>query len=401
MNATRSSGISARNRSVLAFAPAVAILHASCIFGALASFSFATARAQDAKPKSVEIRAEAMAGLAAALAPYRNNANYQLSPVEAKGFDILRQEHLIDGPPPSARKGLANALGAAMLLGNRTQQFLPELAMLNDAIALGKNNEIRAAIIALQQKAGRSPPSDAALEKMVVDASAAAAGLAPPPQHVSLSRPDYSIDIDSSPSAGITRVHVVTSGGPDGNLQRVTFSADQKSAPNAAKNDIDAGLTPAPTRVMGGEEAAKLHAGLNGQWTDQDGFPWDITGTGDALTLTHTNPNGHRVAYSSKWSLGLIDGTHPVDHPEDLSHDLPEEVRQALASRYHPPFTVKLEFLPDRDQLSGLWISGRVTYGGAFHDISVVEDPTWDRPLVLERLGERVAQGGRYPQEGP
>jgi hypothetical protein len=74
-------------------------------------------------------------------------------------------------------------------------------------------------------------------------------------------------------------------------------------------------------------------------------------------------------------------------------------VRQALASQWHPPFTVELEYRPETNELRGSWISGQVTYSGIAKTVKVVDDPTWDKPLVLTRKVQ-VAQGGRHPQEG-
>jgi hypothetical protein len=63
---------------------------------------------------------------------------------------------------------------------------------------------------------------------------------------------------------------------------------------------------------------------------------------------------------------------------------------------------LKLEYNADKNELSGIWMSGQVTYDGISHEVSIVEVPTWDQRMVLSRkTGLKVAQGGKYPDDGP
>jgi hypothetical protein len=76
-----------------------------------------------------------------------------------------------------------------------------------------------------------------------------------------------------------------------------------------------------------------------------------------------------------------------------MDNSLPDDVRSALATQYHPPFTIKLEYIAEQNELRGEWISGQVTYSGMFHNITLVQDPTWDKPLILTRANLKIVPG--------
>ena len=216
---------------------------------------------------------------------------------------------------------------------------------------------------------------------------------------MTIDRPDYQVRIDHSPSAGITKVDVITKG-DDGKPERVSFGGTQGTTPKRDGSGLDTGLKPTPPRQITEADSDKMRLGLAGKWTDQDGYVWEIEVAGNALTITNTNNNRHRVVYKSELSLGHIHGVHLVDNVADMNDTLPGDVKEALASTYHPPFTIELDDQPEGNALRGMWISGQVTYSGMTHAIKIVEDPTWDSPLVLTR-GIKVAQGGRWPEDGP
>jgi hypothetical protein len=342
--------------------------------------------------KPVDIHAETMAGLAQVLAPYMTGPPAGSSPAVARALDALRKEGLLRPPQAQPRNDLAQRLGTALQLGMRTRQFLPELAKVNDALTFGTDRSARDAIVALWQKAGRAAPTGPALDKLVADARAAKGAVSTASQHVTITRPAYTIRIDHSAPAGHTAVEVVADGA-GGKPERVVFSGEQMTQPSAAGDGLDQGIKPAPPRDITISDAAKQCGKLAGSWTDQEGLEWNVAGDGGNLVFTQTLAGGHRIAYQSQSALCAVDGTHIVNDIEDIGHDLPDDVRASLASDFHPPFAIRLEYRPDEGSLSGVWISGTVTYSAMWHTISVVDDPSWDKPLILTQAIYGVASG--------
>jgi hypothetical protein len=207
-----------------------------------------------------------------------------------------------------------------------------------------------------------------------------------PSQHVTVPGQGGSIRVDHSPTGGGSAVSVIQNG-QDGQPTRVTLSGQEAATPTPDGNGLQTSIQPNPPREMTQAQSDAALAAIIGSWIDQDGNPWDISnsGKGKSLVATETNRSRHKVAYQSTWTLGLLDGTHIVGDVLDMDDDLPMDVRQQLAGQFHPPFAVKLEYLPNEDALRGQWISGTVTYSGLTHAVKVVDDPTWDKALKLTR----------------
>ncbi len=347
-------------------------------------------------PKPVEIGADTMAGVGEMLAPYRKP---DTPPTVTHALDVLQHQHLLQAPGPHAVDDPTERLGRALQLGSRTRQFLPELAAVSNAIGSSNDAAARSAIATLWQKAGRAPPSGAAMDKLLQDARAARAAAPAPSQHLTLNDPGGKVTIDHSPAAGGTKVAVVADG-PDGEKQRTVFHGEQVTRPKADGSGLENVMQSDPPRVVDQTQADAEKANIAGRWTDQEGLAWDLVVNGNEVSATSTSRNGHAMTYASQWSLGELRGKHIVNDPADIGGDLPDDVRMELARTWHPPFTIELEYQPADGTLRGTWISGQVTYSGMTHNIRIVEDPTWDKPLILTR-GIKVAQGGRNPQEGP
>lgn len=366
---------------------------------ALCGIIVALAGANDACGE--DLTAATMADVAGVIAPSQQDPSNIQDPAVARALDILKREHL-DGPPPNLPPSdIADRLGKAMLLGARTRQFLPELSQLYDVLIRNSAADIRAAVINVQTKAGRKVPADPDIDKLVASAAESIAETGGVSQHVTIARPDYKILIDASPALGTSQVTVLSRGVDGAKPERVTFSGQAASRPKPDGSGIETSIAAEKPRSIDADRAAALRPSLNGTWIDQDGFVWHVAGEGDSVSLTQAKSE-HPVTYDGRYSLGLIDATHIVDNVLDLGEDLPMDVRQALAATYHPPFKIRLEYSADRDELSGIWSSGQVTYNAMSHAVSLVETPTWDKSLVLTRSsGLKVAQGAKYPGDGP
>lgn len=332
------------------------------------------------QPAIIELRAETMSSIGQVLAPYAKGKSANPSVVRA--LQILRQQQLA-GPPPHVppASGLAAGLAKAMQVESKTAQLLPQLAVLNDSFAAAPDAQKKAAL-GLLRAAGTPKPTDAALQKMLDDAKAVHAQASQPSQHGKLAAGKSTIDIDSSPNAGMAQISVI-SNGPDGKPERVTFEGAQKTVP--ADEDLQPQFEPDAPHVVTSAEAADMRNKANGTWTDQEGHEWDISGAGENIVFTEILSDGHPVAYPGHWVLGLPYASHLVNDVLDMDDTLPGDVKQDLADSWHPPFAVRLEYDPVKDEFHGVWISGEVTYGGMYHNIKVVNDPTWDKPLVLVR----------------
>ena len=354
------------------------------VVGALAVVALSSLLDAQADGQGVDIRAPTMAHVGEVLAPYLGSTAGQ-DPAVTQALNTLRKKDLLR--PPAAvtdtSAGLVDQLGAALLLGNRAKQFLPQLATLNDDLSRGNDQASRADIAALWQKAGRAAPASADLDRMLKAAYAANGSAAPPSQHVSLSGPDGEIRIDDAPAAGQTQIDV-TQIGPDGKPQRVTFSGASVTSATA-NGGLQQNVQPDPSRTVTQDQSDAMHDAVLGVWTSQNGETWEIAGTGATIVATETYLNGHKVIFNGQWALGRIVALHPIDNIDDMDDTLPPDVRASLANDYHPPFTIRLEYFPDKRTLKGVWISGQVTFSGLMHVVKVIADPTWDKPLVLVR----------------
>lgn len=335
-----------------------------------------------------EVRSSTVTNIAAVLEPFKDGAGKGASPGVTRALDVLRQKHFEGATsPPRLQKDLVAKLSAAVMLGPRGKEFLPDLAWLNDEALMGKQ-ATKAAILDIWQKAGRKPPADAEMDKMIDAVKDARGSVMQPPQNGDIPGDGYNIQIDSSPAAGRTQVSVTVPDGQDGKPERVTFSARQFTQEAADHNNLEAGLQPDPPRDITAKESEALREDVNGDWVDQDGTVWKISGSGDSIVFTNVTGGGHTVEYKGTWALGMPTATHIVDNVADMDGGLPDDVKAQLASQYHPPFTIRLEYNAQESRFEGVWISGQVTYSGMTHDVRIVEDPSWDKPLILTRKGD-------------
>jgi hypothetical protein len=302
-----------------------------------------------------------------------------------QAMDRLWAEGLDRPPAASQPDPLSNQLTSALKSGPPSPALMPGLADVYNKLTAPKDVQ-RAALVGLLKQAGRPIPPDDELNDRLKAAAQVRDNRQSPSQHVTVRAPGGLVRVDHSPTGGGSAISVVQNG-PNGQPMRETFSGQEAATPTADGTGLQTAIQPDPPREMTQAQSDSALAGISGSWIDQDGNFWDISdpGKGTDLVATETNRSGHKLAYKSSWMLGLMDGTHVVDDVLDMDDELPMDVRQQLASSFHPPFAIKLEYLPKEDALQGQWISGTVTYSGLSHAVKVVDDPTWDKPLKLTR----------------
>ena len=323
--------------------------------------------------------------------------NTQQSPAARQAMDRAWADGL-DRPPSQPAAGsppdpLADQLSAALKSGPPNPSLMPSLADVYNKLT-GPKDPQRAALVALLTKAGRPIPPQNELDEHLKAASDVRANRQSPSQHVTVPGQGGNIRVDHSPTGGGTAVSVIQNG-PDGQPTRETFSGQEVATPTADGSAIETPVQSNPPREMTQAQSDAALASIGGIWIDQDGNTWTLSdpGKGASMTATETYKSGHTVAYQSNWTLGLLDGSHTVNDVADMDDGLPMDVRQQLAGQFHPPFAIKLEYLPDSNTLRGQWISGTVTYSGMSHAVRVVDDPTWDKALVLTRNPWKLASG--------
>jgi hypothetical protein len=353
---------------------------------------------------AADISAEMGALLSDVLKPYR--AGGAVPPgtdpqaVEA-ALQILKKEKLLDLPrPPTRVTGVVESFGKALALGTRSQQFRGEIGVIYDALTRGDEQGAKDAIRNLYKKAGRTPPEGESLEKLYNDVRAAHGAEPKETERVEIMRPDYTITNTWARSAGKVKVDVTGQQGPDGKPFRTVFEGDVVARPDASGKGLELAAQPAPSpRTIGPAQAQALREKLNGRWTDQKGRTWAISGNGGSITLTETRENSHKVVYNGRYDLAKITAEHVVSDPLD-TEDLPEPVAQQVAANFKTPYRIALDVSPSTDRMDGTVAAQYVTYDSTDYTVKRIHD-WYDRPLTLSRPGTRVAQGGRWPQDGP
>lgn len=358
-----------------------------------------------ALPSSVlaaDISAEMAALLSDVLKPYRAGgappAGADPQAVEA-ALAILKQEKLLDLPrPPTGATGIVEAFGKALALGTRSPQFRSEIGAIHDALTRGDKRAAKDAIRDLYQKAGRTPPDTEATQKLY-EAVRAVHGTEPKEtQRVEIKRPDYSVTLTAAHGAGKMQVQVLGQQGPNGQPFRTVFEGDVVTRPDSAGKGLELAATPAPApRTITAAQAQALRDRLNGRWIDQDGQTWEVSGSGADIVLTNLRPGRTTLTYRGRYQLARATGTHTFVSPDDMSGDLPGWVHAGLVDM-KLGFRVALTATAAGDRLEGTWSSQHVTYSPGSQTIEKVHDP-YDRPLVLTRTTEKVAQGAKDNEE--
>jgi hypothetical protein len=353
--------------------------------------------------QSADLGAETMAHLSDLLAPYSASVAPPRGAdprVLSGALEALRKEKLLGAPrPATGETDIVERYGRALMLGTRAPEFKSEIAAVRDAVVRGDPAATRESIRQTYTKAGRRAPEGQALDDLVKAVKSTGSDEPPETIHHEIKRLDYDITIEDQRAAGKIRTEV-TRRGPDGQPERTEFVGDVVTRPNAAGTSLERAVTPtAPPRTVTQAESTRLRETLNGRWRDQDGATWEVSGAGAEIVLTHLRPVRTTLTYRGRYALARATGTHVFQSPDDMDPDLPDWVRAGLVGMGQS-FRVALTANAAGDRLEGTWSSQHVTYSPSYQTIEKVHDP-FDRRLTLTRAAEKVAQGGRFPEDGP
>lgn len=344
-----------------------------------------------------DLSAETLGVIHDLMSPYRGDSRPALGEnanpeAVAVALDILRQEKLIDfAAPPSRPSGIAERLGRALAMGQRTAEFLPEIGQIHDALLHQEAELAGQRIGALYQKMGRTPPDKAGLAPLI-DAAAKVVGDRPQEtERVTIERPAYTVLVENAKAAGKAMISVLTRNGPGGEPARIEFKGDVRTEPDPNGRDLVTRVTPANTpETMTSAQALELRARINGNWRDQDDVEYVISGTGNAITVTELRPGKTDRPYLGTFDLGLIRARFAISRPGDIGESLPLKVREQLAGM-GIGFNLVLSASEGGAKLEGTWSSNHVTYGSD-QVVEKVHDP-YDLAMILTRGDQSLAEG--------
>jgi len=349
-----------------------------------------------------DLSAEAINIVYDVASPARLAANGGVPPAGemARAIETLHSEGLLPSnrfrtPLKSER---LDTYGKALMMGTRAPAFATEIGAVRDAAVRGDLTTRHAAIEALYRKAGRNVP-DATLLKTIDNQVDAAVGNEPEETlRQTIDKPGKHIEIALARRAGVGSVEV-TQDGADGKPVRTVFRGEEKTVPTSDGVDLETVLQPAGVCSMNERQSTEARSQLEGVWKDGDGNEWTFGEKDATITSDEKRPNGYKLSYAGTYKLGKIVAFHGFVAVDDMGDELPPDVRSQLVS-WSPKlgFTIRLD-LCGATGLKGTWASQHVTYSGMDHAIKKIHDP-FDLPLVLSR-GLQVAQGGRWPDEGP
>lgn len=276
---------------------------------------------------------------------------------------------------------IVEAYGRALLLGTRARQFLPELAATRNAAIRRDRDVTAAAIEQLFVKAGRSKPDPASMTKYVEAVIGAGASEGPAETaRRGIEKPGRSITITDAKRAGLFTIEVTTTL-PGGQPNRTVVVAERTVRPDASGTGLEQRAVPVRACTVTAAQASQRRAALNGEWIDQNGATWDVSGSGETISLVERRPERPIRTYTGTYRLGRIQGTHAVGAANEIDPPLPEWLRKALVGK--TSFVARLDDCGD-GKLHGTWESRHVTYDPRYKVISRIHDP-YDLALVLTR----------------
>lgn len=315
-----------------------------------------------------------------------------------RALDDIRKEMFGHSRPAPASPKLVENYGKALGL-DPPSKFLPQIAAVRNAVVRGDDAGVKKAIGQALTAAGKPPPQGDALTQMVDAVDSADTDEPSASQRLQIERPDYTIDVENLRNVGQLQVNV-TQPGPDGLPSQTSFNNNVTMTPSANGQTLEPKLTPAdPPQTVTSSDAQHLAADLTGQWTDQNGDIWDLALNGTALTATHHRQGKSDQVYRGTYTLGRIEATHVIATRDDMVSGLPDDVKDQIIGR-NLTYGLHLHAGDQPDKLPGTWSSQHVTYSGLDHSIESIQDP-FDEQMLLSRAGEKVAQGGISPRDGP
>jgi hypothetical protein len=327
------------------------------------------------------------------LQPYATKPDAATSEGTKRAIELLKNAHLAGGGRPSTASGeLIQNYGKVLALGTRATQFVPDIISIHDAFGSRDSNAIRDAIRSLMKDAGRAEPNESALDKMVEDLKDVE-GSSKSVERATMDDADRTIDVRWEKGTGKVKVDVTDKKGANGEPVRTTFNGEAKTKPDSTGKSLELTGEPAgqKPREVTPQKAKDLREKINGEWVDQDGNIWTITGSGSSITATK-DESGHKVEYKAKYDLGKLSGEHIVTDSRDVTEPFPGSVKEQLASKFHPPYKINLDVNDDADRMEGTWASLNVTYSGLTGAVELIHDP-YDLLLILTRAQKTAASG--------
>lgn len=317
-----------------------------------------------------------------------SSASPKASTITSTAAVMLQEDHLMgSGRPTIAPNNLIEQYSKALALGTRGPQFATEIAAIHNAFQGRDPKAVRDAVRTLMQNAGRSAPDNESLDKMV-NALQEAEAPSDPAEYAVISKPDHSVEITWLKPTGQVKVEVINNKGPDGKATRTVFQGEAVSQPDPSGKGFQTVGKPRrdQLRTVTEESSQALRDKIGGKWKDQSGNLWLVSGgKSTGILLTQYYSNGHKVEYMGDYKLAKISASHTIKDPKDIREDMPESVKQQLATKWQPPYKLRLDVNDAADRMEGTWISRHVTYSGLSGEVESVSNDDFHQPLILTR----------------
>jgi hypothetical protein len=309
------------------------------------------------------------------------------SSITNKAAAILKEEHLMGSSrPATASNNLVEQYAKILALGTRGPKFAAEIAAIHNAFQGGEPKAIRESIRTLLQNAGRSPPDNETLEKLVTGLQELEKS-GNQVERVTIDKPDHAVEISWAKKTGKVKVEVTDKKGDNGKPTRTVFEGEAVTRPDPSGKGLETAGKPRrdQLRAVTEESSQSLREKIGGKWRDQDGLLWLVSG-GKSVGVSATNyhASGHGVVYDGDFKLAKLTASHTINDIRDIGEALPETVKRQLVAQYKPPYKIRLDINEAGDRMEGIWISRHVTYDGMSEEIVKVSDD-YDKPMILTR----------------
>lgn len=323
------------------------------------------------------------------------------SAVLGQALTALKDEGLAGqgGRPNFQEQGILENYGNAMFLGSRAKEFTPDIGRIRDIVSSGNRPALENALTDLWVKAGRTKPDSKALEP-VIQSLYGAKGQEPEEtvRHV-FDKPGHRIEIIHARAGGLMQVDVTQKDSGGKEIARTSVQGLTETVPAPApggEQDLQRRIKLEKVCTSTKKTDKDTVDELNGEWQGTGGKTWNVSHSGNKVTLIEQRPGSPPLTYTGTYNLGKISATHPITAITDMGDELPADVRAQLVGM-NISFRIALELCADDvETLRGTWSSQHVTYDGMFHQVEKIHDP-YDLQLTLTRAAapkeEKIAEG--------
>ena len=322
------------------------------------------------------------------LPPDASSGSPNASTITNTASVILQEEHLMGGNRPMIKSNdLIEQYTKAFALGNRGPQFATQMAEVHNALASGNVKLAKEAIRRLWQAAGRAEPDNDTLSQLL-EKVGKITNAGDPVERISISKPEHSIEITWDKASGRVKVEVTDNKPPDGKPNRTVFEGQATTRPDASGKGLETVGQPKrdQLREVAEQRSQNLREKIGGMWRDQDGLTWLISGgKSTGISATQYYSSGHKVVYDGDYKLAKISASHTIKDPKDIREGFPETIKQQIATKYQPPYKIRLDVNDAGDRMEGTWISRHVTYSGLSLEVEEVSRDDFYVPLTLTR----------------